>query len=317
MDAYEKLVELLKPIVKTKCYLDENGMADNYIDYREIGSVDSASALEELAEYYKECGDIEQAADWWYSEQSWSLDNDDYYAQQVEDECASYLSGLTDEEVAPFTVEELQEEFDNATDVDRWDFYQNIGYNGVNAHAIDYFPDYVTIDVFINPAVNLPYDTNETTVEYMERNCKVICDLLRSGGVSIDEFVDALRTDNIDSLGAFGKSVAQDMYEGWTDVMMWLTASAKVSLEDFCKLASGQATSVSINPGIRCFGLYNPYDGGGTPLEIELSGPFTVSASDVDYQIDMGNKKGQVGWTIDDVYGLVGDAFVEDGITVQ
>ena len=316
-ERFDKLVELLKPVVESELYL-EDGMAENYIDYRDAGSVDSPKEFEELVECYKETGSIEQAADDWYYSQDWAYDNDDYYHDEVYNTCLSYLEKLTDEEASPFTADEIMEEFNNAIDEDRFGLFESIGYYGVEPNAIEYFPDYVTIDVFIQPAVKLPYDNNEITVDYMERNCKVICDLLRSGGISIDRFVDAFKNDDIESLGPLGKSVAEDIYEGWTDVMMWLTSCAKVPLEDYCKLASSQASSITINPGIGYLGLYNMYDGGGTPAEIELQSPFTVSANDVEYQIDTeSTRKGSIGYTIRDVYGLVESAFVEDGITIQ
>lgn len=316
-ERFDKLVELLKPVVEDELYL-KDGMIENYIDYRDAGSIDSPKEFEELAECYKATGgSIEQAANDWYYSQDWSYENDDYYNDEVYNTCLSYLENLTDEEASPFTADEIMEEFNNAI-YDRFELFESIGYYGVDPNAIKYFPDYVTIDVFIQPAVKLPYDNDEMTVDFMESNCKVICDLLQSGGISIDRFVDAFKNDDIESLGPLGKSVAEDIYEGWTDVMMWLTACAKVPLEDYCKLASGQASSITINPGIGYFGLYNMYDGGGTPAEIELQSPFTVSANDVEYQIDTeSTRKGSIGYTIRDVYGLVEYAFVEDGITIQ
>ena len=317
-ERFDKLVELLKPVVEDELYL-KDGMIENYIDYRDAGSIDSPKEFEELAKCYKTTGgSIEQAANDWYYSQDWSYENDNYYEDQVYDVCISYLEELTDEEASPFTADEIMEEFNDAIYDDRLSVYEAIGYYGVDPNAIKYFPDYVTIDVFINPAVKLPYDSEDLTVEFMKNNCKVICDLLQSGGISIEEFIDAYKNDDLESLGKFGKSVAEDMEEGWTDVMMWLTACAKVPLEDYCKLASGQASTISINPGIQCFGLYNPYDGGGTPIEIELQSPFTVSANNVEYQIDTeSTRKGSIGYTIREVYGLVEYAFVEDGITIQ
>lgn len=318
-ERFDKLVELLKPVVEDELYLDEDGFLKNYIDYREAGSIDQPEDFEKLAYYYgKHGGNMEGSADLWFYDQDWYYEIDDYYNDLVRNTCLSYLEKLTDEEASPFTADEIMEEFNDAIDEDRFGLFESIGYYGVDPNAIEYFPDYVTIDVFINPAVKLPYDSEDLTVEFMKNNCKVICDLLQSGGISIEEFIDAYKNDDLESLGKFGKSVAEDMEEGWTDVMMWLTACAKVPLEDYCKLASGQASTISINPGIQCFGLYNPYDGGGTPIEIELQSPFTVSANNVEYQIDTeSTRKGSIGYTIRDVYGLVESAFVEDGITIQ
>lgn len=106
---------------------------------------------------------------------------------------------------------------------------------------------------------------------------------------------------------AFLTSVCQEL-ENQSYEMGVMTVLAKMSIEDFIKMQSGDK---EITFSKDCMiGIYNPWNGSGSLLEIELEKDL-VFTSDMIRDIQIEGVKPDFEWTVDDAFGLVGSCWKE------
>ena len=119
---------------------------------------------------------------------------------------------------------------------------------------------------------------------------------------------DRLFKEQTESYGKFVASLASEIANSNPfniDGFVFLT---KVSVEDYARLGDEDAT-LTFQPGVMC-GMYNPYDGSGSVLEVELEKEITVPRSDIaELQIESRVEKHGYSYCVDEVYGLVGTAW--------
>ncbi len=103
----------------------------------------------------------------------------------------------------------------------------------------------------------------------------------------------------------FLKSMLQEVNNQIIDYMRTFTFLATVTIEDYFKLKSGDYKSITFNKDVMC-GLYNPWNGSGSLLEIELEKGVTVQKKNI-YQVQLegAKEKNCGGYKVDEVYGLV------------
>lgn len=106
---------------------------------------------------------------------------------------------------------------------------------------------------------------------------------------------------------AFLTSICQEL-DNQTYEMGCLTVLAKVSVEDFIKMQT-PGTEV-VMPKDAMLGIYNPWNGSGSVLEIELEKDFAFTTDTVrNMQIE--GVKPAYEHTVDDAFGLVGTCWKE------
>lgn len=106
---------------------------------------------------------------------------------------------------------------------------------------------------------------------------------------------------------AFLTSVCQEL-ENQNYYMGVMTVLAEMSIKDFIKMQSGEK-QVTL-PKDAMIGIFNPWNGSGSCLEIELEKPLAFSTDMVrDVQIE--GVKPQFEYTVDSVYGLIGTCWKE------
>ena len=119
---------------------------------------------------------------------------------------------------------------------------------------------------------------------------------------------DELHKAQTEKYGKFIASLASEIANSNQfniDDFVFLT---KISVEDYARLGDEDAT-LTFQPGVMC-GMYNPHDGSGSVLEVELEKEITVPRSDIaELQIESRVEKHGFDYCVDEVYGLVGTAW--------
>lgn len=345
---YEKeMIELLSKFVEDgagDAYL-KNGMSDLYIDYREAGELKDSDDLRELAEFYAETGgNLIAAVSDFLTNTNWWFETELYYADRVESACSSFIDNLTmadlpsdidpvdnDGEILSDSeiIEEIQNAYYERIEVDRWGLFEEIGYDGVDMEdAVSYFPSEVKVDISFGEVRGgyyygrLSNDESAPKDWYVDKdrvNYGPLSDFMESQGINPQEFLDKyVQYANYEKYtfsDSQEESIVRELENGTLDNYPDLFAAAKISLEDYCKLAIGMADVVTVLPSCYLFGLFNQYNGSGASLEIEIKSPFTHKISGI--QVDMGNARGELGYTIDEVHGLVGSAYAKNAIVLD
>ena len=144
---------------------------------------------------------------------------------------------------------------------------------------------------------------------------KFLYDAPYANGAPVEYYdEDGKRLDNAGKIDLFNKthnafltSVCQEL-ENQTYDMGVMTVLAKMSIEDFIKMQSGDK---EITFSKDCMiGIYNPWNGSGSVLEIELEKDL-VFTTDMVRDIQIEGVKPEFEWTVDDSYGLIGSCWKE------
>ena len=105
----------------------------------------------------------------------------------------------------------------------------------------------------------------------------------------------------------FLTSVCQEL-ENHTYNMGVMTVLAKMTVKEFIEMQSGQK---EVTMPKNCdIGIFNPWNGSGSCLEIELEKPLVFS-SDLIRDVQIEGVKPQWEYTVDDTYGLIGSCWKE------
>lgn len=106
---------------------------------------------------------------------------------------------------------------------------------------------------------------------------------------------------------AFLTSVCQEL-ENQTYDMGVMTVLAKMSIKDFIEMQKGNKEVTM--PKDCMIGVYNPWNGSGSVLEIELEKDLVFS-SDMIRDVQIEGVKPQFEYTVNDTYGLIGSCWKE------
>lgn len=109
-----------------------------------------------------------------------------------------------------------------------------------------------------------------------------------------------------DSHNPFLTSVCQELANMVND-MNTMTALVSISLDDLAEFM--QPGKELVLPKNAMIGIFNPWNGGGSTLDIELEKDLVVP-SDLLYDIQIEGVKPDWSYTVDGVYGLIGSAWV-------
>lgn len=105
----------------------------------------------------------------------------------------------------------------------------------------------------------------------------------------------------------FLTSVCQEL-ENQTYEMGTLTILANMSMKEFAEMMQpGKEVTMPKNSEV---GIFNPWNGSGSVLEVELAKDFTFRSDDI-YDIQIEGVQPDFGYTVNNVYGLVGSCWKE------
>ena len=119
--------------------------------------------------------------------------------------------------------------------------------------------------------------------------------------LSLDKRIDMFNQNH----NAFLTSVCQEL-ENQRYSMGVMTVLAKMSIKDFIEMQKGNREITM--PKDCMLGIYNPWNGSGSVLEVELEKDFVFS-TDLIRDIQIEGVKPQFEYTVDDTYGLIGSCW--------
>ncbi len=99
--------------------------------------------------------------------------------------------------------------------------------------------------------------------------------------------------------------------EGLSYDMNALTFLVDTTLDELCMLCGPEPAVMAIQKGTMV-GLFNPWNGSGSYLEIELEKEVLIPSKMV-FRIQIEGAKNKYGYTVNQTYGLVGSAWKETG----
>ena len=150
--------------------------------------------------------------------------------------------------------------------------------------------------------------------EYPEYHDNMMTEYLKSQGYTDKDLIDAIANGTDDN---FLKAVVEECLN--TYGMCGLTVLAKMDIDTYHKLMKLKANnqgSITINASATdSFGLFDPWNGSGSLLELPIKNSMTVPTSNIhNIQVEGSDDNG---YTVDEVYGLTGDAWNKDAVTVN
>ena len=120
-----------------------------------------------------------------------------------------------------------------------------------------------------------------------------LCDELNNYGYSMAQLTFLIKTDNLDLLDALAKGLASE---------------AEITADN---VSDETGLFLSFDKSVM-FGIFEPWAGGGSLLEMKLDKPLVVPAGFVKgVQIEGAGKGLNRGWTVNDVYGLMNSCWTE------
>lgn len=314
MTTTDKKLDALMEAAETSYFAEKNGeqrIVRIYADYRDTNECllpeAYKSAVRILENRYKNDEDPEREFLGCMIDQIYDGYEDSILDTENEIiECASDALGITDTE----EKEELRETL--------WDSPLSIE------------PDY---DHFLSQTmkVNLIFATDEeqnwdcnlvsaqgdALLEKDKRNILSISSglsrLLDGQGYTMDDLRNAMGSyqqhgcpENAQDKPAFLPSLCQEL-ENHTYSMGCITVLAEMNMYELAKLLR-KDTQITF-PTNAMLGIYNPWNGSGSLLEIELEKPLTLSSKDI-FKIQIeGSGHPKYEYTVDQTYGLIGSCW--------
>lgn len=139
--------------------------------------------------------------------------------------------------------------------------------------------------------------------------------LLVKQGYSIVDFIDYINGNKEDN---FLKTVYNEIVN-FPNHMGQLTIWTSVTLQEYCNIIDGQFESITVDKD-SLVGIFNPWVGGGSLMDIELERDFTIYREELGVNMEYDDpfnieieKDDYKGYTISEVYGMS----VENTIVVK
>lgn len=305
----ETLQEKIKTIIDDNYYHNEDNGMEMYLDYRDELSNETLHKIM-ISDNPRETFD-EIMADW-------TIDGEDYYIPEL---YGTIKKNLSDEEV------EFYEE--NEVEIQEW-----IHNNYYFYYDENHFNTEVNVNIMLDTG-NLNYDfTCDNILNYYgnkeidedssilwlakqqgkETELRKAIKIFESGYYEDREWIG--RTENKDP---FIESVIHEL-ENITCHMSTLTFLVKMKLFDYFELREAMSFEKKLNnsytfserKGTGCIvldkstecGLFNPWHGGGSCLEIELDKDIKLPLKCI-WTAEIETGKSQYGYSVNNVYGLI------------
>lgn len=138
------------------------------------------------------------------------------------------------------------------------------------------------------------------------------------GGIYYDD--NKVKDNEVEQIKKFDskflKSVLLEVQEQYIDYMRSLTFLTKMTIREYYAWKECRLKKIVFKKGVEC-GLFNCWQGCGSILGIDLEKDVTVNAKNI-YRIQIEGKKtkGQ-GYTVDEVYGLVGSCWKKNKFYIK
>ena len=277
---------------------------NNYEDY-----IHEDDVMRCLNEYMQNNDGYDRFTDYlteWFS--NLCIDDDSYLFKEIEDKADAEFCGT-----------ELEDAYHTLTDSDG--IYrvcaEQLGYEGVTFDIEDFLRHTYRFNLFLetekeeNYDLSLFYSDPEKFGDDRYRD-NALTYLIEQQGHTVQETLDVL-SDKAKTDSEFLNSIKQETGDCFGDNKLTvLVGQTSSELVDFLNAyASGKG---SIVLGTKsCLGLYDAYEGSGGQLGITLEKPAEFPVSMIKgIQLEKAGKENHYGYTVDDCYGLVRSAWVDD-----
>ena len=145
----------------------------------------------------------------------------------------------------------------------------------------------------------------DTAREYEPSN--LIQSLFDSQGYKYTDLIDSEKVENSKFLDSF----LTELVNRYSDGGQFLTVLINGYLEDYFDIMEGNAKTITVYPEeYLTIGVVDVSTGGGSALAITLEKPWTIDLKDVEIQIE--GSSYNYGYTVDSIYGLVGESWTEN-----
>lgn len=307
----ETMQSRLKEIIKTTQYSNDDGGIEMYLDYRdELSNVTLHKIM--TADNPREC--FNELMD------NWTIDGSLYYEDELEKEISKELS---DEEKI-FCLQ-------NRDELNDW-FHENYYFYYDENHYNETVKINIMLDVgnlnydatrdnilnYCNYYSDYGKDLKDSSILWLARQQKKAGDLRKA----IKEACNGeYKGDD-----KFIKSCIEEL-ENLPTHMSTLTFLVNMKLFDYFDLREAMVSekelndsytfskrkgkgTITLSKDTMC-GLFNPWSGGGSLLGIELPDDIKIPLKTI-WVAEIETGKSQYGYSVDDVYGLIGSAW--DGV---
>lgn len=205
-------------------------------------------------------------------------------------------------------------------------------YQGVEIDYESFLPD-IKVNIMMatkeelnsdcsNIAYSFPYEPDNMIRIDEKAYDNMLVKLIHSQGYSVCDVIDAYYGSHA-SDNKFINSVIEEL-DNHAYTMKVLTALVKIPSNEVISTLGYLGTPDSLKETEKrtltlgkdtMIGLYNPWNGSGSMLDIALEKPFTVSVDDI-YSVQVEGARSRnlsIGYTVDETYGLVGSCWQETG----
>lgn len=306
--------QFLRKCIKNFCL---NGEYRVYFDYRD--EVEEDTINEAFFKYVENDNGYSNFSDYLediiYNE--WNLfDHENYLIDDIEGAAREEEDFISD--ILEYTIEEGY----------FWDYLYDVGYQGISWDIHDIVSD-TKVNLLLATKEEINQDLSSIATAFLDEdynsdNDKIAKDnalnyLIRQQGyfTKSEEFLTGTRNPQHSK---FLNSIEDELNNAYCGDCHCLTVLASASLDDLDKLADillkKETAKQKITVSKDCeIGLFAPFVGGGSTLEIQLDKDFEIPVDMLyDVQIEhRGNYSGLHGfYTVDSVYSLVGSCWRAD-----
>ena len=155
---------------------------------------------------------------------------------------------------------------------------------------------------------------NENNIQLLEKtinNNQILKLLFDSQGYQFNDLADNNKCQKSPFLNSFLNEIDNIYYQA----PKFLTFLIKINAQEYLDYIRNPKYKIIINPnkkisGTTGIGIFNPINGGGSLLQIQLEKPITLECKEIQIQIE--ERKNNYGYTVDTVYGFINSAWSEN-----
>lgn len=312
----EKLKERIKEIIQKSYYPNEDGGIEIYTDYRDRELSDKF--LYEIMTSDNPRGTFDEAINEWESDYSWEYGEPELFKcieKSLSDE-EKELYDANEEELKEWTQENFyfyydRNDFNVEVKVNLMLDTGDMNYDFTKNNILNYCASWY------GEAGEIP---KESSILWLAKQMKKATKLREACRNQYRE--DGYYVDREKESDPFIESVIQEL-ENLTCHMSTLTFLLKMDLFEYFELREAMKIEkplfsynyedrkgtgyIVVSKDTMC-GLFNPWQGGGSVLEIELDKDLKIPVKAI-WQAEIETGKSNYGYSVDSVYGLVGSAW--------